>query len=83
MDSVEITLALIRNARGEVMKTQMTRLWRSDIEELDSYDMIASINTVSHEEEEGSLIEYENGHWQCCKCNHSNQNNSGYCTNMM
>ncbi len=83
MDDVEITLALIRNARGEVMKTMTTRFRRSDMEELDSYDMIASINTVSHEEEEGSLNEYENGHWQCCKCNHSNQNNSGYCTNMM
>ncbi len=29
------------------------------------------------------MIKYENGHRQCCKCNHSNQNDSGYCTNMM
>ncbi|KAL3810825.1 hypothetical protein ACHAXA_007515, partial [Cyclostephanos tholiformis] len=83
-DDSHMTLSLIKNRSGKKMISARTVVFeKTQVEELDSYDMIASIDTKFAEEEDDALVEYEQQHWECPKCQHSNRNDAGYCPNMV
>lgn len=80
-DGKLITLLLLKNrSGGEISESKEIRFLKSDVEELDSYDMLATIDTVGHEDEDDALIEHEKGYWDCGTCNLRNRNDAGYCT---
>lgn len=79
-----MTLRLIKDRSGHKMKPyQERRFLLTEVEELDSDDMIASIDTKNAEEEDEALIEYEKKLWECPKCQHFNTNDAGFCPNMV
>lgn len=79
-----ITLRLIKDRSGHKMNSsQVRRFLITEVEELDSDDMIASIDTKSAAEEDKALIDYEKKLWECPKCQHSNNNTAGFCPNMV
>lgn len=45
----------------------------------DVMDMLAKIDTTFSEEEDGAFVQFEQGTWECPKCQHSNRNDSSYC----
>lgn len=79
----KIQVRLLKNARGKVMKESMD-IWveKSNIRELNSYDMLQTINVDNEEEEDKAFIKFEQGTWTCPKCNQLNKNDVGYCDNV-
>ena len=83
-DDSPVILRLIKNQSGHKM-TAMTRAFeKTEVQELDSYDMLAFIDvkTAGGEEDE-ALIKYEQQRWECTKCQQSNSNDAGYCPKMV
>ena len=61
-------ICLMQNVRGDKMKESRTiEVDESQVRELDSDDMIGSIDTVGQESEDKELIEHEQGSWECQK----------------
>ena len=49
----------------------------------DVMNMLASVDTTFADEEDDALVEYEEGVWECPKCQHSNRNDAGYCNKIV
>ena len=79
----KIQVLLLINARGKVMKESMD-IWaeKSNIRELNSYDMLQTINVDNEEEEDKAFIKFEQETWKCPRCNQLNKNDVGYCDNV-
>lgn len=80
------TFRCLKNIRGNKMyKTKDVAIANTQVRELTSYDMIESVgkNFNEEEDEDDELVEYENGTWECSKCNAMNRNDSGYCPNLI
>jgi hypothetical protein len=83
-DKTRVTLRLMKNRNGHKMKSALTSTSeKTEVRELDSYDMLAFINTKTAGEEDEALIQYEQQRWECPKCQHSNSNDAGYCSKMV
>ncbi len=83
-DDSPVILRLIKNQSGHKMRSAMTRAFeKTEVEELDSYDMLAFIDAKTDGEEDEALIKYEQQCWECPKCQHSNSNDAGYCPKMV
>ena len=83
-DDSPVILRLIKKQSGHKMRSAMTRAFeKTEVEELDSYDMLAFIDAKTDGEEDEALIKYEQQCWECPKCQHSNSNDAGYCPKMV
>jgi hypothetical protein len=83
-DDSPVILRLIKNQSGHKMKSALTRAFKkTEVRELDSYDMLSFIDAKTAGEEDEALIKYEQQRWECPKCQHSNSNDAGYCSKMV
>ena len=83
-DEKSIWLCLISDECDHKMdQTQTICLRKSQVQELDSYNFIASINTANVEDEDNVWVKYEEQCWECPKCWHYITNDAGLCTNIV
>ena len=72
------------NSRGKTMRvpTEIT-LDETDLEEVNSGDMLSLVNVEGVDEEDKALMTYEQTTWTCSKCNGTNTNDGSYCINVI
>eukprot|EP00804_Cyclotella_cryptica_P030579 CCRYP_020011-RB/>CCRYP_020011-RB protein AED:0.05 eAED:0.05 QI:2780/1/1/1/1/0.5/4/1502/210 len=73
---------LVKNKRGRLVRRALeVELSDNEIQELDHFDAIELTEEGGGGDEDKGLIEYEKGTWKCSKCDSSNPNDSGFCSN--
>ena len=83
-DEKSIWLCLISDECDHKMdQTQTICFRKSQVQELDSYNFIASINTANVEDEDNVWVKYEEQCWECPKCWHYITNDAGLCINIV
>ena len=83
-DEKSIWLCLISDECDHKMdQTQTICFRKSQVQELDSYNFIASINTANVEDEDNEWVKYEEQCWECPKCWHYITNDAGLCINIV
>lgn len=75
---------LLKNKRGTPVRRALeVDLSDTEIQELDHFDAIQLTEERGGGDEDEGLIEYEKGTWKCSKCDASNSNDSGFCSNYL